>query len=265
MKIDFTSQYGPWAIIAGASEGTGRCFAKALAARGVHSILVARRQAPLDALAEEIHAAGGAECITASIDLSADDACEQIKTTAGDREIGLYISNAGADPNGSRFLDKPIDTWLGMVSRNLNTTLRCCHHFGGLMKARGRGGLLLVSSGAGWGGASHMATYSALKACDMRLAESLWAELSDYGVDVLCLVLGTTDTPAFRELLEEKGKKPPRSMASPEKVAETGLANLGRGPVYNFGQLVGLRAGWTRQRTKLISKFSQKLVFGADD
>src|ERR1700712_4531135 len=99
--MSFRERYGPWALIAGASEGTGASFARQLAAEGISCVLVARREGPLAALAEELRSRFGVECVTASVDLSAPDAVEQMVEAAGDREIGLFISNAGADTNGS--------------------------------------------------------------------------------------------------------------------------------------------------------------------
>ena len=259
----FAERYGPWAIVAGASEGVGRELARRVAANGVNCILVARREAPLAELAELIRAESGVECIPASIDLAAPDAFDRILATVGSREVGLYISNAGADPNGSHFLDREIEAWVELVHRNVLTTIRSCHHFGGLMRERRRGGLLLVGSGAAFGGAPFMAVYSGAKAFDLRLGESLWAELRPFGVDVLSLVLVTTDTPALRRLLAEKGQPVPSSMASAAHVAEIGLARLSQGPVYSWGPLAGFRAGWFRTRVRVVSALSKK-VFGPD-
>jgi short-subunit dehydrogenase len=254
--------YGPWAIIAGASEGTGRAFAHQIAAAGIPCILIARREEPLRLLAEEIRAKNSVECVVAAIDLSRPDALENIKAAVGAREIGLLVANSGADPHGAHFLQRDIETWIDLVNRNVINIMRCCHHFGGLMRERRRGGILLVGSGACYGGGSYMATYSASKAFDLCFAESLWAELNAFNVDVLYLVLSITNTPALQKLLEEKGKRPPPGMASPEKVAQTGLANLANGPVFNWGQKFGLRAGWRRIRLKIIDFFSKKTVFG---
>lgn len=104
------------------------------------------------------------------------------------------------------------------------------------MRARGKGGLLLVSSGAGYGGGSFMAVYAGTKAFQLCFGEGLWAELRPQGVDVLTLVLNQTDTPAFRKLLEEKGLPVPPNLASPDEVAAEGLARLAHGPVHNHGQ-----------------------------
>lgn len=259
--MSFAERYGPWAVISGASEGTGRAFARQVAASGIHCILLARREAPLAELAEQIRSESGVECICASVDLSLPDAFEKIVGVVGDREIGLFINNAGADPNGSHFLDKEVDTWIGMINRNLVTTQRCTHHFAGLMRKRGKGGLLFVGSGAGWGGGPFMATYSGAKAFDLCFTESLWAELKPHNVDVLHLVLTVTDTPALRQLLEDKKQPLPSRMAPPENVAAVGLAQLGRGPHYNWGQLIGLRAGWRRLRVGLVAAYSRK-IFG---
>src|SRR5262245_24127713 len=183
--MSFADRYGPWALVAGASEGTGREFARRIAASGVPAILVARRAQPLAALADEIKAESGIECVTATIDLAARDALDRVVAAVGGREVGLFVCNAGADPNGSRFLDRDASVWLELVQRNVVTTMQCCHHFAELMKARGRGGLLLVNSGACYGGGSFLAAYSASKAFMLCFGEALWAELRPHGVEVL--------------------------------------------------------------------------------
>lgn len=232
---DFAERYGPWVVIAGASEGIGSAFARRIAAAGLNCILIARREAPLTALAASIRAETGVECITATIDLAAPDASERIAQVVGDREVGLYISNAGADSNGSRFLDADIAAWNALVGRNVMTTMQCCHRFGRQMRTRGKGGILLVNSYACYGGGSFLAAYSASKAFELCFAESLWAELRPHNVDVLTLVLGMTDTPAFRALLAESGAALPPGVAAPDDVAALGLAKLPQGPVQNWG------------------------------
>lgn len=114
--------------------------------------------------------------------------------------------------------------------------MQCCHYFGSLMRKRRRGGILLVGSGASYGGSSFLAVYAGSKAFEMCLAEGLWAELRPYDVDVLYFALSTTDTPAFHALLREKGLPLPASLASPVQVAEIGLARLPHGPIRNWGQ-----------------------------
>lgn len=233
--MDFAEQYGPWALIAGASEGTGASFARQLAGRGLNLILIARRQEPLEALSAQIRTSHGVECITASLDLSLPDAAARMAEPAGEREVGLLVLNAGADPNGSAFLDTAIDQWNALVMRNVVTVLGACHRFGAAMARRGRGGIILCGSGACYGGLPGVAVYGATKAFDLVLGEALWAELNPLGVDVLNLVMGRTDTPAHRELMERMGLPFPAGSASPDEVAALGLERLAFGPVQNWG------------------------------
>lgn len=265
--MNFSERYGPWAIVAGASEGTGREFARQVAAQGVNLILVARREDPLRQLADDICRETGVECVTASVDLSRSDAAAHIIDAAGDREIGLYISNAGSDTNSSSFLGKEVDAWLDLVTLNSLTPLRCCHHFGRLMQERGKGGILLVGSGACYGSGPGLAVYSGSKAFDLCFAEGLWAELEPHGVDVLFYALGRTDTPMFRAQLAEKGLPVPPGLADPAEVARLGLERLPLGPVANWGLAdddagrMGSSAAERRQRVRMIAE-STRTLFG---
>ena len=261
----FAERYGPWAVVMGASEGTGREFARQIAAQGVPSILIARREQPLKALAKEIRDESGIECLTATIDLAACEAPDRIVEAVGDREIGLFVSNAGSDPNGSFFLDRELSAWTELVQRNVMTMMQCSHHFAGPMRARGRGGMLLVNSGACYGGGSTMGPYCGSKAFTLCFAEALWAELRPHGVEVLTLVLSRTDTPAFRALLEEKGMPIPQDIASAAEVARIGLERLPCGPIHNWGQadeetgMAGSSAAARRERVLAIDRMTGRL------
>ena len=234
--MNFVEKYGPCAVVAGASEGTGKAFALQLAAKGIPSVLVARREVPLVALRDEILAATGVKCDIALADLTAPDAVDRISAVVGTREIGLFINNAGADTNGYNFLDRDLAAWLDLVNLNVMTMMRCCHHFAAPMRARGKGGLLLVNSGACYGGLRTMAAYTASKAFMLCFSEALWGELRPSGVDVLTMVLGQTDTPAYRKFLADKGYPLPKNWASPDAVAKMALERLPHGPVHNWGQ-----------------------------
>ena len=226
--MDFSSRYGPWAVIAGASEGIGASVARLLGERGVNVVLVSRRKGPLDDVAACI--SSGTRTVVA--DLSEPDAITHLAGETADLDVGLLVYNAGADPHASRFLDMPVEPWQQMVTRNCTTVINACHHFGGQMVKRGHGGIALVTSGAAWAGGSGLATYGATKAFDMLLAESLWAELGPLGIDVLAIILGLTDTPAQRRLM---GGREVGGMADPDDVAKDMLDNLANGPTFPGG------------------------------
>ena len=249
--MNFAERYGPWAVVAGASEGVGASVARLLAERGVNVVLVARGQGKLDEVAATI----AVETRTLVLDLSKADAVSTLVEATSDLEIGLVVYNAGADPNMSRFLEKPVDVWQAMVARNCGTVVGSVHHFGGLMVGRGHGGIVLVTSGAAWVGGSHLAVYGASKAFDLLLAESLWAELRPQGVDVLAMVLGQTDTPAFRRVL--KGREV-EGMAHPDDVALDMLDNLAEGPTFPPGPSP-LGSMPRRQAVELMTEHSSAL------
>jgi short-subunit dehydrogenase len=105
--------------------------------------------------------------------------------------------------------------------------LDAVHHFGHLMVRRGRGGIVLVGSNAAWAGTAGLAMYGASKAFQLVMAESLWAEFRPHGVDVLSMVLGATDTPAFRRMLDGR---PLQGAADSDEVAHEMLDSLASGP-----------------------------------
>ncbi|MGH6961260.1 MAG: SDR family NAD(P)-dependent oxidoreductase, partial [Dongiaceae bacterium] len=95
------------------------------------------------------------------------------------------------------------------------------------LKARGRGGLLLVGSAEGFFGTPFSACYSASKAFVLSFGEALWGEFRQSGVDVLVLAPGATETPLLASRkLQGRGI---RAMSAPS-VAEIGLDHLGKGP-----------------------------------
>src|SRR4051812_31874568 len=163
----FASRYGPWALVAGASEGVGAAFARAVAERGVNVVLLARRQTVLDEVAAAISRDTGVETRAVAVDLAGRDAMASVMDATKGLELGLVMYNAGADPNYAPFLDHPVETALAMVHRNCVVPMELCHRVAGPMAARGRGGIVLVSSGAGLVGAPNMVAYAATKAFDM--------------------------------------------------------------------------------------------------
>jgi len=233
--MDFAERYGPWAVIAGGSEGTGSAIARRIAAAGVSLVLIAN-DGPLEQTAQAIREDHGVEVVTARIDLSAEDAADRIFACVGEREVGLYVNNAGADWFGERFLDIEVDDWLKLSRINVDTMLRCVHHFALGMKQRRRGGILIVNSGACYGGSKYLAIYCGSKAYQLTFAEALWSELRVYDVDVLTIVLGKTDTPGFRRRRESRGVKVDGSgLTLADDVARQALERLQFGPVTNVG------------------------------
>ena len=172
--MTFVSKYGPWALVAGASDGVGAAFAKGLAERGVNVVLLARRQAVLDQVAAEITSGTAAQTRTLAVDLAHPDAAATIAGATADLEIGFLVYCAGADPNFRPFLTNPVEAAKAMVQRNCMVPMQLCHHFASAMVERGRGGIVIFGSGAGFAGGPNMVAYAASKAFDMVFADDMW-------------------------------------------------------------------------------------------
>jgi short-subunit dehydrogenase len=222
------SKYGPWALIAGGSDGLGAAFADQLAAAGLNLVLVARREAVLAETAAAIRAAHGVEVRIVSADITADDLIDRLRAATDDIEIGLLICNAGGADSPKPFLDRPVHYSLNLITFNVMAQMRLAHHFGAAMAARGRGGVILMSSGASMVGMADMAGYSAAKAATNVFGEALWAEWEPLGVDVVTCVIGRTDTPSMRRTELQPAATPPDN---PADIAAFALSSLGSGPV----------------------------------
>ncbi len=239
--MTFARKYGPWALVAGASDGLGAAFATGLAERGVNVVLLARRQAVLDQVAARIESRTSAQTRTLAIDLCEPAAASEIALATADLHVGFLVYCAGADPDFQPFLANPIEAAEAMVRRNCMVPMQLCHHFAAPMVERGRGGIVIFGSGAGLAGGPNMVAYGASKAFDMVFAEALWAELHDKGVDVLGLILGKTDTPALRQLEHSRGQiastddVPPGAAAVDDVLAEA-FENLTNGPTWIVGE-----------------------------
>lgn len=227
-------KYGPWAVIAGGSEGVGRSFATQLADDGFNLVLLARKAGQLEEAAE-LCRERGVEVRSLSVDLTAPDAVAQVVAAADGLDVGLLIYNAGANTHSEDFLDGDLSEFQKVVDLNVTTPLALVQHFGRPMRDRGRGGILLVGSKASSVGSVKHTVYGGVKAFSKTFAEGLWVELRDSGVDVLELVLGVTRTPAM-ERVGLKLNVPGFEGADPEDVAREGLAHLGEGPVRLAGE-----------------------------
>ena len=234
MPMDFAEKYGPWGIVLGGSDGIGAAFARALAARGINLVLVARREDVLEAFAKEVRGRYDVDVLTVPLDLARQDAMARLSAATAELEIGFLIANAGGDDYSAAFLEKDLDAHLALVKRNCVGVLEAAYRFGGPMVGRGRGGVVLVTSGAAWAGGATLAAYGATKAFDLILAEALWAEWHDHGVDVLGLVVTATDTPSLHRALAANGGYH-GDLADPDEVATTALDHLADGPTWMCG------------------------------
>ncbi len=258
-------QYGPWAVIAGGSEGVGAEFALLLARAGINLVLIARKPGPLRGTAERCREFGG-QVRELAVDLTDPAGVAQIIAATTDLEVGLLIYNAGANTHSEEFLDGDLVEFQRVIDLNITTPLALAHHFGRPMRDRGRGGILMVGSKASYVGSVRHTVYGGAKSFGRIFAEGLWLELRDHNVHVLELVLGVTRTPAMQRV-GLNFDIPGMPVSDPADVAREGLARLPHGPVHVVSAHAdnpALRATPDRAEAVLAShRMMQKLLGGA--
>jgi short-subunit dehydrogenase len=223
------ARHGPWALVAGASEGLGELFAERLAAAGINLVLLARNAAKLAAIAGRIRHEFGVEARTIATDLAAPTMLETVTEATQGLEIGSLIYVAGAGGNPNPLVDQPLADIRQTINLNVVGQTLLARHFGKGMAERGRGAILLVGSLGCVAGSKRLAVYTAAKAYTQILAEGLWAELEPAGVDVAGILIGRTRTPALER--STFGNDSDMPVAEPAAVVDFALENLQAGPI----------------------------------
>ena len=188
-----------YALVTGASRGIGRAIAVELARWDIPLILVARDMKKLTAVASEIEMAYGVNCCVIPADLSRPEVAKQVFQATEDAglRVDILVNNAGVCNTGD-LIDGHEDDIGNMINVNVGSVTNLSYLFGKRMKQRRRGRILFVSSvvGATPGGPG-VAAYSATKAYEKSLAQSMGRELEKYGVGVTCIMPGAVKGTSF--------------------------------------------------------------------
>jgi len=222
----------PQALVTGASSGIGRAFARALVARGYDVTLSARREdrlrADAAALADEHH------CCTEVLvaDLATDQGVTAVAARLTDpaRPIDLVVNNAGFGTAGALWELDP-DGEGREIHVNVVAVVRLTHAALGPMVARGRGGVINVSSVAAYQPTPWGATYGATKAFVSSFTHAVHEELRGTGVRVMVLAPGYTHTEFHEQAAMPVDQTPELLWQSPETVVDAALRAYERGHV----------------------------------
>jgi short-subunit dehydrogenase len=219
----------PLALITGASAGIGRTFASALARRGYDLILVARSTPRIEALGRELSAQYGIRCEAWTADLATDAGREDVAArTASLPRLDLLVNNAGFATTGK--LHKiPIEPQMNMLRLHMLAPMRLCAAALPRMIEHGAGGIINVSSIAGFLFGPGNVNYSASKAYVTSFSLGLDTEVRGAGVRVQALCPGFTHTEIHAEMPHVKQQIPGWMWGRAEHVVETSLRQLERG------------------------------------
>src|SRR6266478_871093 len=212
-------QFGPWALVTGASSGIGKEFARQIAASGINVVLVARRDALLAELGRAISKEFGVQYRALDMDVSQEGFIAGLADATHDIDIGLVVSNAGT-ANPGEFLK--LDRQLLQATLRLNTMahMDISHHFGAKLAKRRRGGIVLVGAMGAEAGVPRMANNGAAKAYIHSLGEALHHEFKPLGVYVTVLAAGFTNTAVLEKFGLDPKTMPMKPMSVEQCVSE---------------------------------------------
>lgn len=236
------------ALVTGASSGIGAGFAKLLASAGTDLVLVARTADDLERLAGQLRGASGVtvDVLPADLTAEADRKAVRDRLGAASEPIDLLINNAGIGTSGA-FGEIPLEREVALVQLNVVAVVELAHAAVNAMQARGRGGVINVSSLSGLQPYPHGANYGASKAYVNSLSKALSTELSGHGVKVLALCPGFTRTSFQSSAGISRTPIPDWLWLTPEQVAREGLSALRSGrSVRVVGAAFRVWAGFTK-------------------
>jgi uncharacterized protein len=205
-------------------------------------VLVARRKALLDTLANELRRLFTVEVRCLELDLGVPDLAERLLRAVADIEVGVAVYNAAHAPVGDFAAMDPADL-VKAVDVNVRGPVSLVRALVPPMIARKRGAVVLMSSLAGNQGTPRIAAYAASKDFNTVLAEGLWHELKARGVDVTVCCAGAVRTPGYAAAAGTDAL----GTLDAAVVVERTLRALGRGPRVVPG-FVNRVANWVMSR-----------------
>lgn len=233
------------ALITGASSGIGKELARLHASKGGDVVLVARREAALNALKTELEQAYGIRAMVIATDLAQPEAAQQIfdTTEAAHVRVDVLINNAGFGGYG-KFYERALSKDQAMMQVNMASLVNLTHLYLQSMVQRNTGKILHVASTAGFLPGPLQAVYYATKAFVVSFSQAIAQELAETNITSTVLCPGAVAT-GFVAAGDLEGNDLWKNAATPESVAQCGYAAMEAGELVAFNERrLGFMLNW---------------------
>lgn len=194
-------------VVTGASLGIGRAIAARFSAAGHDVVMIARDGRRLATAATELRRQAPAGCaiVPLSLDVTRDDAADQIEKTLLEHGLtaDIIVNNAGIGLGGHLITQPPADLDR-LIALNITATTRLSRHFAARFSDAGRGSIINVASLGGYVPGPNQAAYYASKAYVLSLSEALASEVAASGVHVMAVAPGPVDTSIHASMRAER-------------------------------------------------------------
>jgi NAD(P)-dependent dehydrogenase (short-subunit alcohol dehydrogenase family) len=192
---------GKVAVITGASRGIGRAIGLRLAKAGAKVVVSSRKQESVQAVADEIAAAGGeALAVQAHVGHPEDVEALVAQTIQAFGRIDVAVNNAATNPHFGPLLTADEGQWDKILDTNVKGAVRLCKAVVPHMESQGGGKIINMASVTGLRPSPGMGVYSVSKAGIVALTQVLAVELGHANIQVNCIAPGVIKT-SFSRLL----------------------------------------------------------------
>jgi len=222
----FLERFGDWAIVTGCTQGIGRAYVSALAARGMNVVLVSRKKEALEEVAAEIEKMYKVKTYIIVADFTDDRAVREVvkKLKENDLDIGILVNNVGIfGPHFMPFLEMDEKTVKDMINVNITAATLLCHAILPKMNAKNKGAIINMCSSTSFYTMPYLSEYSATKHFISAFTSGLQAENSDSKVIIQELDPGQVSTNMTKDLIEISSIEAPQ----PTSLVESSLSTLG--------------------------------------
>lgn len=189
------------AIVTGGAQGFGYAIAKRFLDSGAEVIIWDIDQKAID---EALIKLSSNKCSHQIVDVTNfNDVSNNIEKLTKEKNIDIFVNNAGIAGKNAKVWDYPNDEWLKVINLNLNSVFYCCKAIVPHMIKNNYGRIVNIASIAGKEGNPNASAYSAAKAGVIGLTKSLGKELADKNIAVNCVTPAAAKTRIFDQITQE--------------------------------------------------------------